>query len=75
MTSKPKKAKAKITPPVESDLEPPPDLTSGGEPGQTDEERKEWKHELHVEREEEATERGSGGVRKPGAPKRAKQGN
>jgi hypothetical protein len=75
MTSKPQRAKTKTNPPAESDLQPPPDLTSGGEPGQTEEERKEWKHELREERQEKATESAGAGARKRGAPKRGKQGN
>lgn len=35
-------------------LQPPPDTTTGGEPGQTEEERREWKHTLRKEAEEKA---------------------
>ena len=35
-------------------LQPPPDTTTDGEPGQTEEERREWKHTLRKEVEEKA---------------------
>jgi len=44
----------KTTPRNVRNLQPPPDTTTGGEPGQTEEERRAWKHTLRKEVQEKA---------------------
>jgi hypothetical protein len=49
--------RAKTNPSNVRNLNPPPDTTSGGEPGQTEEERGEWKSELRKEAQEKTADR------------------
>jgi hypothetical protein len=48
----------KTSPSLDKPSEPPPDITSGGEPGQTDEERQEWKDVLRKDAQEKTSKGG-----------------